>query len=245
MFFKKTYTRFFPITSVRRFILDQIFEWTFIIGCFLGIIMGSIFCFYCIGYLLTYQFPILLTNKKNIVMTGFQLHVTNGATGFCFSFFMVLFGIPVWLGIEDCYTYSYLPWLKSQQKYIKELQEGKLDQEAIYIPVTLTVFQKINYSVFPLGSVRRYLSRLLLYCTFYSVIISIILYFHMHFSLVFINLIGLNDPLIPWAINWLISSLIQVGIFLLGLLFVCVFNFTCYVEWLKFQKKTEEALDKK
>ncbi len=240
-YLKKAYTKVFPLTSVRRFIVDQIIDWSLHLGYYggivIGLVSGFVLGFYIIGAILVYYYPTILQNKNGVMPGQYAAYFITFAFGIMLSFVGLIIGIAIAGLCSFTYHDDYLPWCESQKKYIVELEQGTVDDEAIRIPVVPTKFESLSYTVLPLGSLQRYILRILLFLT----ISIIIIIFHMHFSLWTLSF----DNSLPWGAKWLISSSIQCVVGLIISLFYCCIEESCQRDWKKFKQQRESAVSKK
>ena len=234
--FKETYTYYFPLTTTRRFVLDQVINWLSYILFYGGIILAVLSCttiiFYNVGRLSVY---FLGLPSPNIYTTA-EIYFVTSAFGFLSLCGIAAVAIGIIAIVMILYYDDYSPWLTSQLTHIKELEEGIPDIEAEYIPVTTSRFHQYSYKLLPLGSLQRYLCRLFLY----GLVVFGILSCHMYLSIL---VFPISNQ--PWLANWLTSTSIQFLV--LGAMFLIYISVVPYCddEWRKFKAQSERAVYKK
>lgn len=244
---KYTYNRVFPKTSIRRFILDQIISWAKFLGYYGSILLIIILAFYLIGIATLYFSSNIFPNTFNHFSEG---HIKRLVVGFvisCMIFaFACIVSLPlgaIGLVIMFIYEFDYKVWCSEQQKYIVELEKGVMDQEAVYIPVKITKFQRINYYIFPLGSVLRYIVRMILIIGVLVIILVIHGYFSLWFHSILPTINGPNNETV--IVKWYISVLVQMTIGLILFVIYAGVNATCMRDWQRFVVDREGAVSKR
>jgi len=238
---KIAYTKVFPLTSVRRFIVDQFISWFTFLGYYIGIALTIIVAVTIILHFIGTT-GISIFQIKDIPgrspIGNYLACVGLGYLFLCGIGLAALIIIGITVGLYAGLECDYLNWYIDQEKYIDELEKGRIDIEAERIPITITKFQKLNYAIFPLGSLYRYFGRLVLY----FVCISVLLYCHICLSL-FTFPVSPKD--MPWPITWFVSSCIQfiIGMIIFGI--YCCFEEPCTKEWIKFKQQSLSAYEKK
>ncbi|MCJ7636031.1 MAG: hypothetical protein MUO21_00925, partial [Nitrososphaeraceae archaeon] len=237
---RQAYAKVFPLTSIRRFIVDQIFDWTIHLGYYggiiIGIVLGILIPSYIAGAFIGYLVPGIYTQRNSASPGPITIYVLNIVFGLTILFFGLIIIVPICFLIQE----NYKTWHKDQLKYILELQEGKPDDEAVHIPVVTTQFQRFNYYVLPLATIQRYIARMLLFLTIgITIVIS-----HMYVSL-WMFPFTVDDKFMPWGLQWILSICIQAIIVIVVFLFYCCFEESCKRDWKKFKSQAESAINKK
>jgi hypothetical protein len=236
------YSKLFPLSSVRRFIMDQVISWFLFLSYYVTIILAVTslisFVLYTSGYVVINYFNIEFHKGPRTPIGDFFSYLGFG--------YLVLCGVAIVVGIVwgilvGTYYGDYVPWQKEQKEYIKELENGKPDIEAEFIPVTTNKFQKYSYIVLPLGSVYRYIGRIVLIIT----IACIILYIYCYLSILIFPFKTMDNKPTPWLIQWFLSFCIQFLAFLLIMGIGACIEPSCTKEWKKFRLQRESAANRK
>lgn len=227
---KRAYVTVFPLTSLRRFIVDQVLTWLYYATLIIGITvitLGPILSiFYAIGLFCVNYFGI----KSKIYIVDYVF------LGFGIFTVVFLFIIIIVVIIMNMYWSDYLPWLKEQTDYITELDIGKPDIEAEFIPVNTNIFQVYSYKICPLGSIFRYFTRVLIFIIIFLTIIVV----HGYLSIITFPIEGY-----PWPIKWLWSILFQIFVLpiICGICYLIISS--CVEKWNIFVMQKESMIAKK
>jgi len=158
---KSLYGRIFPLTSLRRFIADQIIIWSVYFGYYFLIIgtisLVSLFLFYCVGYI--FEYIGVLVNSNNDT----TMHILRGTL---ISIAIGVIVIMITAVIYWIYTEDYKPWISMSEIYQNQVIIGIRDEEiADDIPINQTKCNHFWNCFLPIGSLRRYLSIRFVYTT--------------------------------------------------------------------------------
>ena len=234
---KRAYVKLFPLLSLRRFILDQIINWTLYLGYYIAIIAIATFLtiisLHFLGSIFINFFNIPMTSH-NVPMSSNEHYLVSCLLG-CVVVTIIAIIVGIFAAIGECIYYTdFTVWLKEQQNYIKDLDQGIQDIEAVHIPIIPTTIQEYSYKFFPLGSVNRYIARLFLYCFIFM--------FLCYFQIKLAILLPLNAPII---VKWFAGTVIQV---IIGLIIFLIYQCTvdsCSEEWKKYKNQVESSISKR
>ena len=236
-YLKGTYANIFPLSTLRRFIADQIINWFLYIGYYGSIISTVTYvimaALYFIGKFIVNNINIKLLEINNSI----DMYV--GYTGIGLTALLIFASVMVLLSllILAIYDIDYSEWILDQQKYIKELEYGKEDIEAVRIPIIINNFERFSYKILPLASTQRYIVRILLGLLLLVTIIK----FHIWISLLTFP----HENTLPWFVKWMISIIFQILIFAICFpIYLCIRN-SCENDWNKFKSQQLSAISHK
>lgn len=236
-YLKGAYVNAFPLSTLRRFIIDQIISWFLHIGYYGSIISTVAYIIMAVLYLVG-KFIVEHINFKLLeINNSFDMYV--GYTAIGFTTLLIFVAVVAILGVVilAIYDIDYSEWIIDQQKYIKELEFGKEDIEAVRIPIYINDFERFSYKILPLASTQRYIVRILL-----GLLIDImIIKFHIWISLLTFP----HDNTLPWFVKWMISIIFQILIFAICFpIYLCIKN-SCENDWNKFKSQQLSAISHK
>ena len=231
----RAYTKVFPLSTLRRFIADQILEFlislayaAYYIAIACIIITIASLAVYIIGYIGIAIFK-LEPNRQDKVIN----HSDYIAIGVLFIGIGFMIGCTVALLCNMVYFLDYEPWKTDQTKYITELEQGISDVEAEFIPVRTNKFQRFSYIVLPLGSILRYIVRLII-CL---IVIAVIIIIHGYITVITFPF----TTNMPWLLKWLFSVGVQLLIIIPIASSLVV---TCGEKWKKFKAQQNSMVGK-
>lgn len=228
---KSSYARIFPLTSLRRFIADQIIIWSIYFGYYFLIISSislvSLTLFYCMGYVFEYIGVIANSNNDTAIhiLRGSLISIAIGVI------VIMITAVIYWIYIED-----YKPWISMSEIYQYQVTIGIRDEEiADDIPINQTKCNHFWNWLLPIGSLRRYLVTRFIYTTICLIICTIYVYLSVLLIRYTLNG-GLNLPCpekdkptinCPMALEFLISCTLQLILFLIIFAIIALFSNYC------------------
>ena len=238
MFVNRLYAKIFPITSTRRFVADQVVRWV----SFLTILLVGVICFVGVCYFMGYvgmDYFQMKCYSGNVMTVVNGMYVCRLCLGVMMFSMMAFMGILLMSVVVYVYYNDYLPWVDAQGERIRELEDGVVDEEAIYVPVVTNIFQRVSYMILPLGSLVRYFMWLIVRLAVFVVMI----YGHVYLSL---KTFPFGDGVrLSWSIKWMISTFTQAIVsIVVFILYVCIGD-SCSDEWKKFVHRRDSAIDHK
>lgn len=234
------YSKLFPLTSIRRFVLDQIIIWIKIFLPYVVSLTGILLLCLTIGVVVTPYFETKADQTSILmqIMFGVLVLITTVSV-------VGIVGLFIFIIIYSVYTNDYLEWLKGQRVEIYD------EECAIHVPIQYNQFNiTINY-ILPIGSKRRYFVRLLII----GIVIAIPVTIYSMISIYLFRIVSGNPVTVwtklskektecPWFLALLFSLTGQLLILLIILGIWAMFHEPCSEAWRKHVRQTASANQK-
>jgi hypothetical protein len=236
------YNNCFPLTTFRRFLLDQFLEY-FSFLTYYGLILIGILFIAAIVSLVTFHIFDHFLNFEN-ERPYLYLRILIGFASFGVSFMLILLIV---IAITEIYNADYLQWKKNQQTK-KEL----IDPESLN-EIEESRWQKLILTVFPYATARRYFIIRFSYLMAIFIFGTAYIYFSTKIVVFFTGLdtytylnknTGLRETIPIWAVALISTFIITVIITGISILFNIFFD-KCSMSWKKYQQRMESARDHK
>ena len=227
------YQKLLPITSFRRFVVDQILSWLsvclyyiFLTICIIVIAMTAI---NLLGFIAIHFIDFHLNEKMKEY--PYVEHFVIGLTVIWIGAIIAL----IIMGAHTFFTSDYKKWMKKQT----DQSEGNIDEEALLIETRERVglWTKFYDMYFPTASLQRYVSRVFFYGFLIFAVVAIQFIFTAYYFIQFDKA--------PALANWFIGTCLELAIIACTYLIYDLTHETCRRDYLKFVSQTHSAITHK